>query len=205
MSCSSRSPKPEHPGRRLAVQVTAIAAAGMGWPALVEASTPPAPAGAPREPLVHQGVTLWPRGEGRMRFLGLAVYTARLWAAEGFDPARHARHPLALELVYARAFSARQIAERSLQEMKQQTPIPQAAQAAWVEKLAATLPDVKPGDSLLGLHHPQQGALFRAGTPPDARVLGAVDDPLFSGLFFGIWLSPATSEPALRKALIGPG
>jgi hypothetical protein len=66
-----------------------------------------------------------------MRFFGLNIYTARLWAADGFDPAQHAAHPLALELTYARTFSARDIAERSLQEMKRQTPINKAREADW--------------------------------------------------------------------------
>ena len=99
---------------------------------------------------------------------------------------------------YARTFSARDIAERSLQEMKRQTSINKAREADWTNKLAAVLPDVKPGDSLLGFHRPDQGAMFQSG----GRTLGTVDDPVFSALFFGIWLSPATSEPALRTALI---
>jgi hypothetical protein len=148
---------------------------------------------------------LRPRGSGQLRFFGLEVYTARLWTAEGFDPDRHAQHPLALELAYARAFSARQIAERSLQEMKRQTPVSPAVEADWTQKLASLLPDIKTGDRLLGIHRPHQGAVFQAGTPPGARVLGHVDDPQFSALFFGIWLSPATSEPGLRAALLSAG
>jgi hypothetical protein len=158
----------------------------------------PREATAAREPLVHQGITLWPRGEGPMRFFGLTVYTARLWTADGFDPTAHARHPLALELQYARSFSARDIAQRSLLEMKQQTHIEKALEVIWTDALTVILPDVNPGDRLLGWHRPAQGALFQSGP----RVLGRIDDPVFSGLFFGIWLSPATSEPALRAALL---
>jgi hypothetical protein len=133
-----------------------------------------------------------------MRFFGLEVYTARLWTADGFDPTQHARHPLALELQYARTFSAMQIAQRSLQEMKRQTHIEKALEVIWIDELTAILPDVSPGDRLLGWHRPTQGALFQSGP----RVLGRIDDPVFSGLFFGIWLSAATSEPALRAALL---
>ena len=32
--------------------------------------------------------------------------------------------------------------------------------------------------------------------------IGDVRDPLFAKLFFGIWLSPQTSEPQLRRALL---
>ena len=190
------------PRRRVLTGSLALAASWVGAPAQATglatgtAATPAAPTG--REPLTHQGTMLWPRGEGQLRFFGLNIYTARLWTADGFDAAHHARHPLALELTYARTFSARDIAERSLQEMKRQTLVNQAVEADWTQKLAAVLPDVKPGDRLMGFHRPAQGALFQAG----GRTLGAVDDPVFSALFFGIWLSPVTSEPALRTALI---
>lgn len=206
MSCSSPCPSPERLPRRQALRALAhmvgLASLGVAPQVLANdtAAGRPREAPAAREPLVHQGVTLWPRGEGRMRFFGLEVYTARLWTADGFDPAQHARHPLALELQYARTFSAMQIAQRSLQEMKRQTSIDPATEADWTAKLAAVLPDVKPGDRLLGWHRPTQGALFQSGP----RVLGRIDDPVFSALFFGIWLSAATSEPALRTALLSP-
>jgi hypothetical protein len=68
----------------------------------------------------------------------------------------------------------------------------------WQQALQAALPDVKSGDHLLGIHQPGAGAVFRMG----GRVVGEVSDAEFSRLFFGIWLSPQTSEPALRQQLI---
>ena len=66
------------------------------------------------------------------------------------------------------------------------------------QALQAALPDVKPGDRLLGLYQPGAGAVFKMG----GRVVGEVPDAEFSRLFFGIWLSPQTSEPGLRQQLI---
>jgi hypothetical protein len=51
---------------------------------------------------------------------------------------------------------------------------------------------------LLGLYQPGAGAVFSMG----GKVVGEVADAAFAKLFFGIWLSPQTSEPALRTALI---
>ena len=65
-------------------------------------------------------------------------------------------------------------------------------------RAGAALPDVKPGDRLLGLYQPGAGAVFKMG----GRVVGEVPDAEFSRLFFGIWLSPQTSEPGLRQQLI---
>ena len=206
MSCSSPLSSTDPLQRRRWLATGVALAAGWAWlPAQANTGTAAALPSSPtannqREPLTHQGATLLPRGEGRLRFFGLEIYTARLWAAEGFEPEQHARYPLALELSYARNFSARDIAERSLQEMKRQTAINQAREADWTSKLAAVLPDVKPGTRLMGFHRPQQGALFQLA----GQTLGTLDDPVFSALFFGIWLSPATSEPTLRTALLTP-
>jgi len=212
MWCSTPWPKPEGPSRN---RRQMLRAAGMGACAAVAAkaaawavpawANPAAPAPAGKQPLTHLGPTLWPRGEGGLRFLGLPIYTARLWVAEGFEPTDYAQHPLALELTYSRAFSARQIAERSFQEMERQTTVKQADKANFIEKMIAIFPDVKPGHRLLGLHSPTQGARFWSGSQPGAAALGAVDDPTFSKLFFGIWLSSATSEPNLRQALLAAG
>ena len=68
----------------------------------------------------------------------------------------------------------------------------------WQQALQAALPDVKAGDRLLGIHQPGVGATFKMG----GRVVGEVPDAEFSRLFFGIWLSPQTSEPGLRQQLL---
>lgn len=137
-------------------------------------------------------------GRGLLRFWGLEVYQASLWVAPGFSPLAFADHPFALELEYRRAFQAGSIAERSLQEMRRQAPISEEQARRWQLALQQLLPDVKPGDRIVGLHRPGKGARFEQG----GRLLGEIADPEFARLFFGIWLSSATSAPALRDALL---
>jgi hypothetical protein len=36
----------------------------------------------------------------------------------------------------------------------------------------------------------------------NGKPFGEVRDAEFSSLFFGIWLSPGTSEPAMRQSLL---
>ena len=141
-----------------------------------------------------------PAGEATMRFLGWSVYQARLWVSPGFRAEQYASLPLALELLYLRDFSAEAIAKRSLSEMRRIEPISDEQGARWQAQLQALLPDVKNGDRLLGLHQPDTGARF----VHNDRPLGALEDARFSRLFFGIWLSAATSEPSLRQALLAP-
>jgi len=137
-------------------------------------------------------------GQGSMRFLGFEVYRARLWAQPGFDADQYSAHPLALELTYQRNFTAEAIAKRSIEEMRRVGRFTPQQATRWQQALQAALPDVKPGDRLLGLYQPGTGAVFKMG----GRVVGEVADAEFSRLFFGIWLSPQTSEPGLRQALI---
>lgn len=137
-------------------------------------------------------------GQGLLRFWGLEVYQASLWVAPGFRPSAFAEHPFALELEYRRSFQAGAIAERSLQEMRRLAPISDEQVRRWQQALQQVLPDVRPGDRIVGLHWPGQGARFEQG----GRLLGEIPDPEFARLFFGIWLSPSTSAPALREALL---
>ena len=64
--------------------------------------------------------------------------------------------------------------------------------------MRALFPDVKKGDRITGVHQSATGAVFWS----NGRLLGEVRDPQFAKLFFGIWLSPQTSQPQLRRALL---
>lgn len=61
-----------------------------------------------------------PRLAGASRFTvwGFDVYQASLWVEPGFDSATLARQRYALELRYLRGFKGRDIAQRSIDEMR---------------------------------------------------------------------------------------
>lgn len=140
-------------------------------------------------------------GEGTLHFWGMEIYRARLWVSPGFDANDYAALPLALELSYQRAFSAEAIARRSITEMRRVGPFSAEQATRWQQALQAALPDVQPGDRITGLHQPGSGVTF---TTPE-RTVGSVADPEFARLFFGIWLSPQSSEPKLRAELLVMG
>ncbi|HET6788735.1 MAG TPA: hypothetical protein VFH49_12270, partial [Aquabacterium sp.] len=83
-------------------------------------------------------------------------------------------------------------------EIERQTSISRAQAERWRAHLRQALADVVPGDRLTGIHQPEGPTAFFH----NARPTAVLDDPVFAGLFFGIWLSPQTSEPALRRALL---
>ena len=139
------------------------------------------------------------QGAGRLRFLGLRVYEARLWVSAPAMAADWAAAPLALELEYARSLSGVRIAERSLSEMERQGEIEPAKAQRWLSAMKQIFPDVDASDRITGVNVPGMGARFFI----NGRQKGDLRDPEFARLFFGIWLSPKTSEPTLREALLG--
>ena len=181
--------------KRLTRASALAAAAAMG----VAASSAAAEEVAPPPALVRQALpeaTLW--GQGHLRFLGLRVYDARLWAGPRFEVADFGAQSLALELSYHRAFAGVAIAQRSIEEIERQGDLAPAQAQRWQRALAAVLPDVQPGERLTGLYQPGLGMRLWRGQ----QALGAIDDAELARRFFGIWLSPRTSEPGLRSALL---
>ena len=137
-------------------------------------------------------------GKARLRYWGFAVYDASLWALPGFDASRFESQRFGLELAYLRDFKGADIAERSIGEMKDLATIEPAQATRWTQAMSKLFPDVKRGDRITGVHVPGSGARFYL----NGRLLGEVADDAFSRLFFGIWLSPKTSQPRMRETLI---
>ena len=129
---------------------------------------------------------------------GFEVYDAALWVTPGFTAQAPERHAFALELHYLRDFSARDIASRSIDEMRRSGPLTPEQAAQWQKALETTLPDVRKGDRLTGVNQPGQPTAFWLNGKPIGEIAGAD----FAQRFFGIWLSPQTSAPQLRDALL---
>jgi hypothetical protein len=161
-------------------------------------ATAPAHANAPETSLATALQSKQVVGSARLRVWGFEVYDARLFAGPRFDSARFAEQPLALELSYLRNLKGPAIAERSLDEMRDLETIAPAQAETWLAAMRGLFPDVKKGDRITGVHQPGRGALFYLND----RLLGEVADTQFSRLFFGIWLSPKTSQPAMRETLL---
>ena len=137
-------------------------------------------------------------GKGRLTFWGLQVYDARLWALPGFSADNLASQTFALELAYLRGFENKAVAERSITEMRRTAAISEEQAKAWIIEMMRVLPNTKAGDRVTGVNLPGTGALFLL----NGKLTGEIRDPEFARLFFGIWLSPKTSEPKLRSALL---
>jgi Chalcone isomerase-like len=128
------------------------------------------------------------------------IYDARLWVGDGFKAESYEQAPLAIELEYARTLYGKLIAERSLDEMKRAGGVSEEQGERWLATMKQTFPDVVKGDRITGVLRPGVSARFFL----NGKAIGEVSDAEFARRFFGIWLSPKTSEPKLRLSLLGP-
>lgn len=139
------------------------------------------------------------QGEATLRYFGLRVYHARLWTLPDFRASQSAEQPLVLELEYLRDLHGSAIAERSLKEMQRGGRFSEAQAQRWLAEMQRLFPNVKAGDRISGQQLPTQGARFWH----NGRPSGQIDDVVFARLFFGIWLAETTSEPDMRRVLLG--
>jgi hypothetical protein len=138
-------------------------------------------------------------GAGQLRFFGLLVYEARLWAHPDFTAADYAQQAFALERDYARKLDGPAIAERSIAEMQRIGRFTEAQHRQWLAMMMQAFPSVVAQDRLVGTHDGQGGVRFFH----NGRLTAELFDRTYARLFFGIWLAEQTSAPALRQALIG--
>lgn len=137
-------------------------------------------------------------GDGDLRWLGLRIYHATLWAAQRpFQPER----PFALQLRYYRNISRARLVQTSLDEIRRlgRAGADAATLAQWESELTSALTDVAPDDELIGVYAPGHGMRMY-----NRRVLLAdIDDLPLARAFFGIWLDQGTRDQELRSKLLG--
>jgi hypothetical protein len=160
----------------------------------LSAAAEPAPAHIlhelPQARLAGQGVYTW---------FGLKVYEARLFVGErGVDSAAPAAAPFVLDLRYARKLAGARIAAASADQMARTGAATAAQREQWLRRMTALFPDVEEGSHISGAWQPGAGARFYL----DGKLIGTIAEPEFGRAFFGIWLSSATTAPALREALL---
>jgi len=135
-------------------------------------------------------------GEARLKVLFWPVYDSRLYSLDGGF--QQGQRPLRLEIRYLREVAAADLVENTQKEWRRLGGVPPQSEQ-WLQQLAQMWPDVVAGD-VLELQVDASGlSIFRV----NGQWLGAVEDSEFGKHFLNIWLSPETSRPDLRLALIG--
>lgn len=134
-------------------------------------------------------------GSGEMHQLFWHVYNTTLTTPSGvYDPAK----PYALENHYFMNFTAKELAERSIKEMRRHATFSDTQAAQWQQQLEAIWPDVKEGDRIRAIAIPSKKITFLH----NGNQVGDIDDKQFVKPFMDIWLGENTSEPTLRLQLL---
>lgn len=136
-------------------------------------------------------------GEGTLRWFGIQVYHAKLWAPNGqYAPTQ----PHALELTYGHDFSAATLAKEGAKQMRKQG-VPETKTTEWQPLMQQAFTDVKAGDRLTAIHLNDQSLHFYS----NGKLTATIRNPEFTRYFMDIWLGAKTTEPELRSKLLTTG
>lgn len=135
-------------------------------------------------------------GEAQLRVMFWKIYDAKLAAPNG---EWKKDTPFALSLTYLRDFDGEEIASRSVDEMRDIGYEDEVLLAKWFEQMRSVFPNVLEGENITGVMDNQQHTHFYY----DGNLLGSIEDQSFGQAFFDIWLNEKTSEPKMRKQLLG--
>ena len=134
-------------------------------------------------------------GQGSLYYFIWHVYDVSLYSENSFSSDK----PFFLTFNYKRKLYGKKIADRSAKEIRKLGFKDEVKLAGWHSQMRDIFPDVKDGSLLTGLYKQDKSTVFYN----DKSRIGIIKDPEFGKWFFGIWLNKNTSEPKLRKALLG--
>lgn len=135
-------------------------------------------------------------GEAQLKVMFWKIYDAKLAAPNG---EWKKDTPFALSLTYLRDFDGEEIASRSVDEMRDIGYKDEMLLAKWFEQMRSVFPNVKEGENITGVMDNQQNTHFYY----DGNLIGSIEDQSFGQAFFDIWLNEKTSEPKMRRQLLG--
>ena len=134
-------------------------------------------------------------GQSRFEYYFWDVYDAKLATPSGNY--QFGQHPVKLSLTYLRDFAAKDIVKATNEQWQHLGKTDLLGK--FDQQLLALWPDIKEGETLSFITDMQGiGTFYHNDTK-----LGGIDDSQFADNFLAIWLSPKTSQPDMRKQLIG--
>lgn len=135
-------------------------------------------------------------GQGDMSWLFIDIYEASLYSKNGQYTKKS--YPQALDIVYQKDIDKDHLISATEKEWEKLS-LEYKEYTYWLAALQEIWPDIKKGDHLLFMVESDGRGFFYH----NEQLLGGINSNQFSEAFLGIWLSKNTSEPSLRKQLIG--
>ena len=137
-----------------------------------------------------------PYGKAALKRLIFYAYDAQLWT----DAAHWSyQSPFALSLIYHMSFSSKELVDKSVEEMDGLHKISKKQKQIYISYLQKAFRNVKDGDHITAIYTPKTSIAFYY----NGALTASIASPTFARAFLDIWLSEKTSEPHLRKKLLG--
>ena len=134
-----------------------------------------------------------PVGVAQLQKLFMDVYAIEFWS----DSGNWKRPPYALSITYNMNFSTEELVERTYDEMRHVSELPDEQLRAHTEQLRMIYPSVREGDRVTALRKKTGTYFYHNG-----KRIGNIRGSAFADAFFGIWLSPKSSEPEMLQQLL---
>ena len=153
--------------------------------------------------MAKDGVTAIPQsdnlkvvGQAEMRWLMFPLYRVTLKTPDG--QYQESRFPQLLDIVYLRNIDKQDLLTATDREWSR-LGVAEKQRKEWIRQLGNLWPSIKRGDRLAFQVNPQGDNFFLY----NGKKLGGIADKQFGKSFLDIWLSPKTSQPAIRQRLLG--
>lgn len=178
--------------RRFAIAMAIASTLGLiATPGVSAGTAPPLPT-----EVIKAAPQLHPMGQGVLRYLFWKVYDIAFYVSG--DTWRDDA-PYALAVVYARNFTGAEIADEGIKQMRHLGYQDTQKLDHWRTDMLKGFPGVRSCDQVAAVFFPPDETRFYI----NSHLTADVHDLAFSKAFFGIWLSPQSSDAKLRRALLG--
>ena len=135
-------------------------------------------------------------GEGNMSWMFLDIYRATFFTENGVYQAFD--YPQALSITYLKDINKNRLLEATKKQWLLQD-YDQLQIESWIDELSQIWPNIKSNDNLIFYVDKNNQGIFYY----NQRLIGSVSDKELSTAFLAIWLSHKTSQPKLRRQLLG--
>lgn len=135
-------------------------------------------------------------GTATFSFMFWDIYDSKLYTQSGRYNSM-LKQTLLLEIHYRKDITKDDLLEKTVEQW-QYLGFTNEKYDEYLDTLRELWPNIESGDSLSLLDDNKQSQFYFNG-----ELLGTIEDADFANLFLAIWLSEKTSQPALRKRLIG--
>ncbi|RLV61618.1 hypothetical protein D5018_00425 [Parashewanella curva] len=134
-------------------------------------------------------------GNASLSVLFWDIYKSTLYTSEAEKPSSASK--VLFEIQYQREIGSQDLVEQTMAQW-QHLKLSPAEYKNYLPELRSIWPSVKKGDTLALLVSNNSSSFYL-----NQSCIGTINDPHFGKRFLDIWLSPNTSEPKLRKRLLG--